>query len=137
MRLNKWIISARNMQLDLIEYRRSIHQYPELSFCENKTTEYIKGILDGFGIESNYIFENTGLIACIGNGKPQIAIRAELDALPINEESGESFASKISGVMHACGHDIHLAILLGVAKLLNNVDLKGMYLIKINCFLEI
>lgn len=107
---------------DLIAWRRHLHQYPELSFQEFQTTKYIEEKLGSFG---NVIIDRptkTGLIAHINGSKPGsprvIAIRADIDALPIQEDNDLPFSSQNPKVMHACGHDGHTAILLAVAKLL-------------------
>ncbi|MFN2302146.1 MAG: M20 family metallopeptidase [Anaerolineales bacterium] len=110
------------IQDDLIAWRRHIHQHPELSFKEFKTTKFIEEKLTSFGYESINRPTRTGLIASTSGSKPgssrKIAIRADIDALPLQENNDLPFASINSEVMHACGHDGHTAILLAVAKLL-------------------
>jgi len=112
----------------IIGYRRDIHQNPELSFQEEKTAAYIKSILTDKGIMIVPINNQHSFIAVI-EGKQNgytIGIRAELDALPINEETSLDFASKNNGVMHACGHDIHMATVIGTGIILNEIkDLWG------------
>jgi amidohydrolase len=102
-----------------IAVRRHLHQYPELSHHESKTVQYIGQQLDEMGLE---VLSCTGkdAVAYIEGSRPgkTIALRADIDALPIQEETGLPFASKLDGVMHACGHDGHTAILLGAAKAL-------------------
>ncbi len=116
---------------ELIELRRHFHRYPELSFEEKKTSEKIHGMLRDLNV---YDIETGvggyGLIATLKLGEgPVIGVRADVDALPIQEQTGHSWASEIPGVMHACGHDAHMAILLGTAKLLaenvKNPALRG------------
>ena len=105
-----------------IDIRRELHQYPELGFELPKTTEIIEKYLNEFGIEYRNKIGVSGIIADI-KGKDQtitIGLRADMDALPIEEKTGTSYCSKNSGNMHACGHDAHTAILLGVAKILSS-----------------
>ena len=106
---------------NLINWRRDFHQYPELSFEEYLTSEKIGDYLKSMGLNPKMKVGKTGVIADIrwGSG-PTIALRADMDALPIQEKSGLEYSSKHKGVMHACGHDAHMAILLGVAKILSN-----------------
>lgn len=114
----------------VIAYRRSIHQHPELGFREYETTKLISSVLNQNGIDYRPNGDKTGVIATIKGDLPgdiTVALRADIDALPLAEKTGLPFASKIDGVSHACGHDIHTAVLLGVARLLNEFkgSLKG------------
>ena len=113
----------------VIEYRRHFHEFPELSFEEFETSEFIADKLKGLGYEVRTNIGGTGVMATLNTGTPGpvIAFRADMDALPIMEESGLDFDSKRVGVMHACGHDGHMAILLGTAILLSEIrdELKG------------
>jgi len=107
----------------VVQWRRHLHQHPELSFEEKETTKYIASVLDGMGIPYEQV-SPTGLIGIIhGNGSSEksIALRADIDALPITEENQHGYASLNKGVMHACGHDFHSSNLLGVAYLLNEI----------------
>ena len=100
--------------------RHELHEHPELSFKEAKTTEYIAKRLESMGIPVMRYPSYYGLVGTIA-GKAQgktVLLRADIDALPIKEASGVSFASQNIGVMHACGHDAHTAMLLGAAKVL-------------------
>lgn len=108
----------------LVEYRRHLHQYPELSGEERKTTAKLQEWLAEAGIQTVDYGLNTGVIAEIGEGNsgPIIALRADIDALPIQEETGLPYASRNQGKMHACGHDFHTAALLGAAILLKNKE---------------
>lgn len=108
---------------DIVLIRRKIHQNPELSFSEYKTSELIRSFLKKNSIKFEVLAE-TGTIGYIGNGEPCVALRADIDALPIKEETGLDFASNIDGVMHACGHDMHTSILLGASKILKNFEPK-------------
>ncbi len=105
----------------IIYFRRHIHKYPEISFNEFKTTEFIKSILSDNKIE-HYSLTETGTIATIGKGKNCIALRADIDALPIQEETRLEFSSVNAGVMHACGHDFHTSMLLGAAIILKSIE---------------
>jgi amidohydrolase len=104
----------------VIEQRRHLHSNPELSFEEYKTSAFVKQVLDGIGIKWKPV-ANTGVEALIKGKLPSrqvIALRADMDALPITETNNVAYASRNPGVMHACGHDFHTASLLGVAKIL-------------------
>lgn len=105
----------------LIEYFKWFHKNPELSYEEYATTEKIKEILDKEGVEILPCTLETGLVAIIRGAKkgPIQALRCDIDALPIREETGLSYASKYEGKMHACGHDFHIVVGIGCAVLLN------------------
>jgi amidohydrolase len=102
----------------VIEWRRHLHRHPEPSFEEHETARFIAETLQSFGLEPERPTA-TSVVARLGSG-PAIALRADIDALPIAEESGVEFASERSGFMHACGHDGHTAMLLGAATQLAN-----------------
>jgi len=114
---------------DFIKVRRHLHQNPELSFQEFGTFTYIKEQLKLLGITHVVSIAKTGLLATIEGGKrgESVLLRADIDALPINEKSDVGYASKNQGVMHACGHDAHTASLLMSAKILNEIksELNG------------
>ena len=117
------------LQTKLVEYRRELHENPELSMQEFETTKRIRRWLEDAGITIlDYPLE-VGVVAEISGGKPgpTIALRADIDALPIKEETGLAFASKNEGVMHACGHDFHTSSIIGSAILLQErrAELKG------------
>ena len=116
-------IEANNIKDELIEIRRTLHQYPELGFEETNTSKFIKDFLTREGIEFKE-FAGTGVCGVIkgtkeGENNKVIGLRADIDGLPMQDKKGCSYASKVTGKMHACGHDGHTTILLGVAKLLN------------------
>ena len=104
-------------------WRRHFHEYPELSFEEYATTAFIQEHLERFGGFSIHRPAGTGLVAVLHGAKPgkTLAFRADIDALPIQEDCRNDPCSKIPGVMHACGHDGHAAALLGAAKVLSSL----------------
>lgn len=109
---------------EVIAIRRHLHQHPELSFKEYETSAFIKKQLEHLGIDYTDGYVQTGIVARIHGKNPKsktIGLRADMDALPIQEKSGVAFESINAGVMHACGHDIHTASLLGTAMILNNL----------------
>ena len=128
---------AKELESKVVTWRRHIHQYPELSNRETKTAAYIIEHLKSLGIEIQHPVAKTGVVGLLRGAKPGpvIALRADMDALPVTERNSLPFASKErttfngqeTGVMHACGHDSHVAILMGVAEILskNKADLKG------------
>lgn len=103
---------------EVIAIRRHVHMHPELSGEERETTAYLCDVLDKHNISHTVLPDNCGVVASVGNGDHAVGVRAELDALPITEETGLEYASKNVGVMHACGHDIHFAAALGLLILL-------------------
>ncbi len=112
--------SVADIAPEVITWRKHIHANPELGFAEHETAAFIAAKLAAFGLAVHADVSRTAVIATLtrGNGSKAIALRAELDALPIEEMADIDYASKNKGVMHACGHDGHTAILLGTAKLL-------------------
>ncbi|WP_430602072.1 hypothetical protein IGJ02_002285 [Enterococcus sp. DIV0724b] len=119
-------IQEKMPQADMIKWRRHLHRYPELSFHEVETAKYIKKVLADFpNIEVSSLTENS-VIAILKGNRPgkTIALRADIDALPIVEESDVDFPSENPGVMHACGHDTHTAMLLGAIKVLSEMQDK-------------
>lgn len=112
--------AAREAAAAWIEFRRELHRRPELSLAESETAAGVRRHLDRLGISYRSGVGGHGIVADIAGGRPGpiIALRADMDALPIQEESGLEFASEKPGLMHACGHDAHTAILLGAAELL-------------------
>jgi len=112
---------AKVIESELIDIRRDLHENPELGFDLFRTSQKVKDFLSKEGIEF-YEVAQTGICAIIrGNGEKTIALRADMDALPLQDKKICEYSSKISGRMHACGHDAHTTILLGAAKILNNM----------------
>ena len=117
---------------EVVELRRAFHRRPEVSFGEAETTVRVAERLRELGLELKHCPTETGAVALLDTGRPgkTVMLRADIDALPILEESGVEFASAAEGRMHACGHDAHMAIMLGVARTLVDQiwDLGGRYL---------
>ncbi|MFK7952146.1 MAG: M20 family metallopeptidase [Ekhidna sp.] len=127
--MNKLISKIKSLSEEyfeeILEIRRHIHAHPELSFEEYKTADFIERKLADFGIENVKRIAKTGVTFCL-EGKEKgktIALRADIDALPITEINQVAYKSQNEGVMHACGHDVHTSNLLGVAKIIH--QLKG------------
>jgi len=109
----------KNIEKNIIDWRRDFHQYPELGFEEHRTSKIIGEALKEMGLAPKMNVGKTGVTADLTFGEgPTIALRADMDALPMQETSELDFSSKHDGVMHACGHDGHMAMLLGAAKVL-------------------
>jgi len=120
------LAAAQQLGDQLVAWRRSIHMHPELGFEVFQTAELVAGVLTKLDIPFDANVGKTGIVAYLGDAAgPTIAIRADMDALPIQEENDISYASTVPGVMHACGHDAHVAMLLGVAALLKDQPLPG------------
>ncbi|WP_282941701.1 amidohydrolase [Paenibacillus sp. RC67] len=116
---------------EMVGWRRHLHQHPELSFQEKETASFVASHLREWGLEVVTGVGGNGVVGRLkgsGGEGPTIALRADMDALPIQDEKNCEFASKVKGVMHACGHDAHTSTLLGVAKLMaeHREQLKGM-----------
>lgn len=121
--LEKIFTRLEEIYPELVDIRRDFHMYPELSHHEVRTPEKIAEYLKRLGIEVRTGVGGRGVVGTLKGGKPgkTIALRADFDALPIQEETDLPYQSTIPGVMHACGHDLHTAALLGVAKVLSEV----------------
>ncbi|MGQ9467926.1 MAG: M20 metallopeptidase family protein [Anaerolineae bacterium] len=116
---------AQEIYDQLVAWRREFHMYPELGFQESRTADRVVKALTEWGYRVRTGVGRTGVVAERGEGRPIVAIRADMDALPIQEDNDVPYASRIPGVMHACGHDAHTAILLGVARLLAEETFPG------------
>ena len=109
---------------EIVQIRRHLHKNPELSFQEYNTSRYIKKILDNWNILYEDNIAQNGIVAILKSNQPDskiVALRADFDALPIEEENNVEYCSTKKGVMHACGHDAHTASLLGTLLILNNL----------------
>ncbi len=123
---------AKELSSEIIEWRRRIHMYPELGYQEYNTSKFIAEHLREWGYDVRTGIAETGVVGILygSSGKSQsktIALRADMDALPIEELNEKPYKSRIRGVMHACGHDAHVAMLLGAAKILASIreELRG------------
>lgn len=128
MQTSKIISEAKEIQSWIVEKRRIIHQNPELMYEEFETSKLVQKTLSDLDITFEKDIAITGVVGIVGNGAgPCVALRADMDALPIHEETDIDFKSKIDGKMHACGHDCHTAMLLGAARLLkeNEEEING------------
>jgi len=103
---------------EAVAMRRHLHSHPELSGQELQTRAYICRMLEQWEIPYTLCSRNLGVIADVGHGSPCVALRADMDALPMTEQTGLPYASQTEGIMHACGHDVHVAALLAVGKIL-------------------
>ena len=115
---------AKQYQTETVSFRRHLHKNPELSFKEFNTQKFVEEKLQSFGITNVKRMANTGVVAHVEGKNPAkktIALRADMDALPIQETNKTDYVSSVPGVMHACGHDVHTSSLLGVAKILNEM----------------
>ena len=120
--------AAKSVHEWMIGIRRELHQHPELGYELHETSRLVRAKLDELGISYRFPVAETGIVATLGTGEaPCVALRADMDALPIHEEADVPFRSRVDGRMHACGHDCHTAMLLGAAKLLKEreSELKG------------
>jgi len=109
---------------ELIDFRRDLHSHPELSHKEFRTTDRIVEALEAAGLQPKRL-ENTGAYVDVGDGPIGLALRADIDALPVLEETGLPYASVNTGIAHACGHDIHTTVMLGAARVLAKLDAEG------------
>lgn len=129
--LEKVYTNLQNCFPEMIAIRRFLHQHPELSFQEYKTAEYIKSFYETLGISVEANIGGNGIVAKINGSRPgkTVALRADFDALPIQDEKDVPYKSLVPGIMHACGHDGHTATLLVLAKVLHELrdELEGTY----------
>jgi amidohydrolase len=112
------LAAARKIEDQLVAWRRDLHKHPELGFQETRTAGLVARELEAMGYRVRRQVGRTGVVAELGRGRPVVAIRADMDALPVQEENRASYGSQVPGVMHACGHDAHVACALGAARLL-------------------
>jgi amidohydrolase len=123
--MNMMLEKAKTIQPKMVAWRRDFHMHPELGFNEHRTAGKVAEVLNALGCRVRTGVGKTGVIGELGEGKPIIGIRADMDALPIQEENDVPYKSTAAGVMHACGHDAHTSILLGVATLLAQEQFPG------------
>ena len=122
--MKDYLSKANGIYDRIIEIRRDIHMHPELGGEETRTSELIKRVLTEIGIDKIDDSVGTSVVATIHGGKGPgkcVAIRADMDALPVQENTGLPYASATPGIMHACGHDFHVAMLLGDAMILSEL----------------
>jgi len=124
-------LPSKSVLDDVVDLRRYFHKHPEVSFDEHETSRYLTDRLHELGLDLETCPTETGAVALLDTGRPgkTVMLRADIDALPIQEESGVDFQSRIDGHMHACGHDAHMAIMIGVARtLIDRIwDVNGKY----------
>lgn len=129
MNLDKLMETAKAMEEEIISWRRDFHSHPETAYEETYTSNRVAELLRSFGVDVETGIAKTGVVASIKGNQPGPcrALRCDLDALPIQEETGLPFASKNEGKMHACGHDSHIAMQLAAVKILSNMrdEIKG------------
>jgi amidohydrolase len=116
---------ASELAPKLVEIRRTIHRHPELGFSESRTAGLVAEVLSSLGVTVETGVGKTGVVGEMGSEGPVVALRADMDALPIQEKNVSEYVSQVPGVMHACGHDVHTACLLGAAMLLENTQPVG------------
>jgi amidohydrolase len=119
------LTTSQKIKDQLISWRRDIHSHPELGFQEKRTAARIMEVLQPLGYRISSGVGRTGVVAELGSGSPVIGIRADMDALPLQEGNDVPYASTVDGVMHACGHDSHVAMALGAATLLSKEKFSG------------
>jgi amidohydrolase len=116
---------ARTFEKQLFDWRRDFHMHPELGFQETRTAARIVEEMAALDYRVQPGIGRTGVVAELGRGEPVVAVRADMDALPIQERNDVPYASQVPGVMHACGHDAHIACALGAARLLRDQEFRG------------
>jgi amidohydrolase len=120
------LAEAHTLAGELVSTRRDLHRHPELGFNESRTSSLVAARLEALGLEVRRNVGITGVVAQLDNGPGlRVALRADMDALPIQEEGDHDYLSTVPGVMHACGHDAHMSSLLGAAKLLVHARERG------------
>jgi amidohydrolase len=125
VRMQTMLDRADQLKEQLITWRREIHKHPELGFQETQTAALVSEVLQSLNYRVRKAVGRTGVVGERGEGKPLIALRFDMDALPIQEENDVPYASQVPGVMHACGHDAHTAIGMGIATLMAEQPIDG------------
>jgi amidohydrolase len=110
---------------DLVKIRRTIHAHPELAFEEHETTALLSATLRNLGLSTKLLSRGTGLRCDVGTGIPLVALRADIDALPMDDETSTPYRSQVDGVAHACGHDVHTTIVIGAGMFLREFLQQG------------
>lgn len=113
---------AAAVAADAVALRRDLHRHPEVAWAERRSTYRVANALAGLGLDPKVRPEGIGVVAEVGSGGPVVGWRADLDALPIHEENDVPYRSRVDGVMHACGHDVHTAVAVGIADALTRLD---------------
>jgi amidohydrolase len=121
---HEMLAQARALQEEIVAWRRTIHRHPELGFQEHRTARLVAGALGEMGLRVETDVGRTGVVGRLGQGRPAVGLRADMDALEIQEANDMPHASCMPGLMHACGHDAHTAMLLGAAKLLQSLPAR-------------
>lgn len=122
VRVDRWL---KEGERELIAVRRALHAHPELGRQEHKTTALLGARLTEAGLSPKVLAGGTGLVCDVGTGERLVVLRADIDALPVQDEKHVPYRSQVDGVCHACGHDLHAAVVLGVGLALAGVDLPG------------
>ena len=113
-------------ETELIGFRRDLHAHPEPGYSERRTTSLVAGRLAEAGLRPMLLPGSTGLYVDIGPGESRVALRADLDALPMDDEKGVPYRSTVAGMCHACGHDVHTAMLVGAGLFLAERAASGL-----------
>ena len=123
--ISRFVELAKDIKDEIIKWRRDFHMYPELGYQERRTARIVAEHLKSWGYKVIEGVAETGVVGVLKGGKPGeervVALRADMDALALQEENEVPYKSRVEGVMHACGHDAHVAMLLGAAKILSNI----------------
>jgi amidohydrolase len=117
--VDDWVVAHQH---DLVSVRRHLHAHPELAFVEYETTSFLEQRLRTAGLKPKRLATGTGLVCEVGSGEPVVVLRADIDALPLADLKDVPYASTREGLAHACGHDVHMTVVLGVALALATLD---------------
>jgi amidohydrolase len=117
--VDDWVVAHQH---DLVSVRRHLHAHPELAFVEYETTSFLEQRLRTAGLKPRRLATGTGLVCEVGSGEPVVVLRADIDALPLADLKDVPYASTKQGLCHACGHDVHMTVVLGVALALAALD---------------
>ncbi|MDZ4836461.1 MAG: amidohydrolase [Candidatus Melainabacteria bacterium] len=123
--LSTTLEQAKRMQAEIINIRRHVHAHPELNFKEFETSKFAAHRLQSLGFSVKTFSNHTGIVADYGTGNLMVAIRSDMDATALPELNRVGYASQNAGIMHACGHDAHLACALGAAEILTKMNVRG------------